>query len=134
LSGETRTYLIRAFDAPPDAPGATHETPYPPVKVASLSAHTALDRNALRPFGAPNEQKVLVQYVVTEPGRVTIKVYSLAGTFVKQLLDDDRVTGLYRDLYWDGTNMNGQLVASGVYLVTTKMSNRQEVAKIAVIK
>ncbi len=133
LSGETRTYQVRAVDAPPDAMGMAHESAYPPVTVESLSAHTALDRNALRPNGTVAERSVNVRFVVTRPGRVSIKVYSIAGVLVRDLLSGDYDKGVHWTS-WDGTNRLGQTVASGVYLVTSTLPDQQETCKIAVIK
>jgi len=71
---------------------------------------------------------------------VRIKVYNLSGTFIKELFHQSLGVGVYYknlsypDLQWDGKNMNGTLVASGVYLITTEMADHQEIDKVAVIK
>jgi fibronectin type 3 domain-containing protein len=133
LSGDSRTYQIRAYDNPPDEPGMVHETAYPAIRVDSLTADTALDRNAIRPNGTTQERSVNIRFVVTQNGNVSIKVYSISGVLVKNLLHDTFEKGVHWTS-WDATNGNGQRVASGVYLVTTTMPNRQEVCKVAVIK
>lgn len=144
VNGNTYTYLVKAFDDPPNVNTTNlnmiHETPYNPLSAFALSASTALDRNSLRPFGAGNEQIVHIRFVVTNPGNVEIKVYSLSGTFVKELVNQYFNVGIYGisgnyPLSWDGRNMNGNVVASGVYLITTEMAGgHQEFEKIAVIK
>jgi len=144
INGTSYTYLVRAFDVPPNVsvtdPNMVHESTYTIVTANGLSASTALDRNSLRPFGAPNEQVVNIRFVVTSLGNVDIKVYSLSGTFVKELVNQSFAVGVYGipgsayPLQWDGRNANGNLVASGVYLITTEMSGHQEIDKIAVIK
>ncbi len=152
VGGPSYTYLIQAYDAPPDLPGfvspsqavtqgLVHTTSYSTIIAYALSASTALDRNAIRPMGAPNEQKVNIRFVVTQPGKVNIKVFSLNGTFVKELVNNDFATGVYGlpgstyPLSWDARNMNGTLVASGVYLISTEMAGgHQEFQKVAVIK
>lgn len=133
LSGEARTYQVRAFDNPPDAPDMAHETGYPSVRVDSLTADTALDRNAIRPYGTTQERAVNIRFVVTQNGTISMKVYSISGVLVKELLHESFAKGVHWTS-WDAKNDNGQLVASGVYLVTTTMPNRREVCKIAVIK
>jgi fibronectin type 3 domain-containing protein len=133
LSGESRTYQVRAYDNPPDEPDMFHETTYPAVRVDSLTADTALDRNAIRPFGSTQERTVNVRFAVTQNGNVSIKVYSISGVLVKELLHDSFDKGIHWTS-WDATNSNGQRVASGVYLITTIMPNRKEVCKVAVIK
>ena len=141
--GNSYTYLVRAYDAPPNVntndPNMIHETTYNSIVASSISASTALDRNSLRPYGASNEQVVHIRFVVTSAGNVQIKVYSLSGTFIKQLVNQNFGVGVYGiggnyPLQWDGRNANGDLVASGVYLITTEMNGLQEIDKIAVIK
>ena len=133
LSGDARTYQVRAYDNPPDAPDMAHETSYPSVRVDSLTADTALDRNAIRPYGATQERTVNIRFVVTQEGGVSMKVYSISGVLVKELVHESFAKGVHWTS-WDAKNSNGQLVASGVYLVTTTMPNRKEACKIAVIK
>ena len=143
INGSNYTYTVYAYDAPPNVntndPNMVHESPYNSIFAPSISASTALDRNSLRPFGAPNEQVVDIRFVVTNPGNVQIKVYSLSGTFIKQLVNQHFEVGVYGiggnyPLQWDGRNAAGNLVASGVYLITTEMNGLQEIDKIAVIK
>ncbi|HUO57648.1 MAG TPA: hypothetical protein VMV05_05675 [bacterium] len=136
IGGSTYTYLVQAFDAPPDCPvSLAHATSYNSVTAYPISPDTALDRNALRPNGSPNEQVVKIRFVVTEPGKVNIKVYGLSGTFVRELVNGEYgQKGIYWT-QWDGRNMNGSLVASGVYLVSTESpGNHREFQKVAVIK
>ncbi len=143
INGSNYTYLVHAYDAPPNVntsdPNMVHETTYNSIAAPSVNASTALDRNSLRPFGASNEQVVHIRFVVTSAGNVQIKVYSLSGTFIKQLVNQQFGVGVYGvggnfPLEWDGRNAAGNLVASGVYLITTEMNGLQEIDKIAVIK
>ncbi|HVM32520.1 MAG TPA: hypothetical protein VMU88_05250 [bacterium] len=138
VGGVAHTYLIQAFDAPPDAPAeSAHLSSYDLVTAFPVGASTALDLNAIRPNdGAP---VVHIRVSVTRAGRVTLKVYNLAGTFIKELFDQNLTPGVYGAgdypaLQWDGRNMNGSLVASGVYLITTDMPGHQEIDKVALIK
>jgi hypothetical protein len=142
VNGNTNTYLVQAFDAPPDLPvplsqaatqGLVHTTTYNPVTAHAITPNTALDRNALRPFGAPNEQVVNIRFVVSNQGRVNIKVYNLAGTYITELVNNDFSPGIFWTS-WDAHNRFGSLVASGVYLITTESPGHQEFSKIAVIK
>jgi hypothetical protein len=143
VGGPTYTYLVQAFDAPPDLPvsvrnnltqGLVHTANYDLVTAYPVGSNTALDRNAIRPFGASNEQKVNIRFVSSDQGRVNIKVYTLNGTFVKELVNADYGAGIHWTS-WDATNKNGSLVASGVYLISTESpGGHQEFQKVAVIK
>jgi hypothetical protein len=134
IGGSTYTYLVEAFDSPPDSPIAlSHRAPYNLATAYPISLDTALDRNSLRPFGALNEQKVNIRFVITSETHVNIKVYTLSGTFVKELVNDTFGPGIHWTS-WDALNKNGVMVASGVYLVTTEMKGHRDIQKIAVIK
>ncbi|HTA76380.1 MAG TPA: hypothetical protein VK791_04420, partial [bacterium] len=145
INGATYQYLVRAYDAPPNVntgdPNMVHESVYNSVVASPLSASTALDRNSIRPFrNLPGDSATVnIRFVVTNPGNVQIKVYSLSGVFIKKLVDQSFGIGVYGvggnyPLSWDGRNTNGDLVASGVYLITTEMNGLQQISKIAVIK
>ena len=132
VGGTAHTYLIQAYDSPPDLPvplsqaatqGLAHASSYNPVTAYPISPNTALDRNAIRPFGAANEKLVNIRFVVASQGHVNIKVYTLNGTFVKELVNTDYSAGIHWTS-WDAHNMNGTLVASGVYLITAPIPGR----------
>ncbi len=144
VDGSANTYLIWAFDAPAGVNTSdvsmVHESPYTPVTAFPLTAGAALDLNAIRP-NSTNAQVVHVRFVVTQKGKVDIKVYSLTGTFIKEIFENDNVPvgvwglpGSQYSVSWNGRNMAGNLVASGVYLVTVEMNGHQEIDKVAVIK
>ncbi len=66
-------------------------------------------------------------------GEVIIKIYTITGELVKTLVNECRNAGIYRD-HWDGTNIEGQKVASGVYLYVINAGTKTKVEKIAVLK
>ena len=119
-----------------------HFSSYNVVTAFPVEASTALDLNAIRPNDLDSTRHVVnLRLAVTKAGMVTIKVYSLTGVFIKQLFHQSMAVGvyykdhhLYPGLSWDGKNMNGSLMADGVYLITTEMSDHQEIDKVAVIK
>jgi flagellar hook assembly protein FlgD len=51
-----------------------------------------------------------------KPSGYTIRIYNTAGEFIREL-NQHVQNGSYLDHYWDGKNMNNELVASGVYLI-----------------
>ncbi len=48
------------------------------------------------------------------PGHVTLAIYNTLGQQVRVLVQDNLAAGLYR-VKWDGTDMSGREVSSGVY-------------------
>jgi flagellar hook assembly protein FlgD len=56
-----------------------------------------------------------VTYEVPAPGSiVSLRIYDAAGRWV-QTIEEGFVGGGLRTATWDGTNRNGERVASGVY-------------------
>jgi len=52
-------------------------------------------------------------HFVNLPARAVIKVYTVAGDLVREIVHDDRVRDFER---WDLKNANGQDVSSGIYM------------------
>jgi hypothetical protein len=64
----------------------------------------------------PFNPRTTIDYSVAAPGRVTVRVYDLAGRVVRTLVDRDVKSGEHK-VVWDGTTDVGQRAASGVYFV-----------------
>lgn len=95
------------------------------------------DKNALTVFNNvfnPNRnEKTTIKYEVQSPGRVTLKLYTLAGDFVATVFDDDVPAGK-GSVDWHGKNHLGSVVASGVYLLRMTGPNGSRTQKVAVVK
>ncbi len=65
-------------------------------------------------------------------GAVTLEIYNLAGTLVQTI--DEEVSGDDSGVYWNGTNDEGEVVASGVYLLRIQTDREEQVRKVAVVK
>lgn len=58
-----------------------------------------------------------VRYVLTSQQNVTARIYNMRGQMVADLSPGTRGPGEFRDVVWRGRNTDGNLVASGVYLL-----------------
>jgi hypothetical protein len=63
----------------------------------------------------------------------SLKVYNLRGQLVKTLIDKGLSPGRY-EFIWDGTDENGEKVASGVYLYRLKTPQSQITRKMILLK
>lgn len=96
-----------------------------------------LFRNAFNP--AIGEQ-LPVQYAIQQSGHVWVKVFTLNGEYVATIFDEDVPNAsadqpfLSSRKTWDGHNSEGQLVASGVYLIHLEAPGYRQNARVAVIK
>lgn len=75
---------------------------------------------------------VIFNYSVI-PGHVSLKVYSLRGTPVRTLVDQDEAAGDH-SVSWDGRDSDGNVVASGIYLVSYEANQNKSTKKVAVVK
>ncbi|MBP6672477.1 MAG: putative Ig domain-containing protein, partial [Bacteroidetes bacterium] len=90
---------------------------------AALPTVYALEQNYPNPFNP----STTIKYQLPNTGRVSIIVYNMLGQMVKQLVDADLEAG-YHTIVWNGTDRNGAMVSSGVYLYKiTALSNGKNV-------
>ena len=86
--------------------------------VALTPKKTALLPNYPNPFNP----ETWIPYDLAEPGDGTLTIYAVNGHVVRQLALGYQRAGLYqsrsRAAYWDGRNLFGETVASGLYFYT----------------
>lgn len=81
----------------------------------------ALGQNYPNPFlsGATSplaeNPSTAIRFSIPEAGHVTLQVYDMSGALVKTLVEKPFAAGRHQ-VNWNGTNANGQPVASGAYL------------------
>ncbi|HTO91314.1 MAG TPA: hypothetical protein VMJ70_09300, partial [Candidatus Sulfotelmatobacter sp.] len=91
-------------------------------------AQAGWDRPAV--FGDPLPRHV--DFMHLPAGVSTIKIYTLAGDFVAQLIHDGR-SGDGQEP-WNLISRNGQDVESGVYLFTVDSSQGHQIGKFVLIR
>jgi C1A family cysteine protease len=87
--------------------------------------------------GAPGIQvagrRVNLQYSVPMPGRVTITVHDVLGRCAATLVDGDVRAGLHM-VAWDGTDIRGAAVASGIYFARMVYGNEVKTLRIVLLR
>jgi hypothetical protein len=85
-------------------------------------------------FPNPFNAATAIRYSLPKPQRVTIKIFNIFGQEVTSLLERDfRETGFHIE-YWDGRNLFGQPVTSGVYLYSFHTNEFSKINKMLLIK
>jgi hypothetical protein len=84
-------------------------------------------------FPNPCNPNTTIPYSIKGGGRVTLTIYDVAGRMVRRLVDEKAVPGLYRAA-WDGTNGNGNQVASGVYFCKLVTGEYVSTKKLVMVK
>ena len=80
----------------------------------------------------PGSTEIPINFAVSG-GHVEMKLYDVAGRFITDLVDDEYQAGLHT-LLWNGQTENGQLVGSGVYLITLRTQEANTWKKIIIVR
>lgn len=80
-----------------------------------------------------NPSTNIFYYVEGDYDPVSIRVLDLLGREVKILYDDYNVAGYY-EIRWDGTNMNGEQIGSGIYFIDARVGSRHTYKKVMKLK
>jgi len=97
-----------------------------------LPKGVSLSQNSPNPFNPSTEINYSLP-VNTSPVHVTIKVFDLRNHLVRTLLDEFKDAGSYL-VSWDGTNEEGALVASGIYLYRMNAGAFSKTRKMILLK
>ena len=96
------------------------------------SGTAALTDNLLRPLKNP-AAKCRIAVTVYAAGNVAVKAYTTNGGLVKTIYNGPQNSGAFT-YFWDGKTENGNLVASGLYLINITGPNTNITEKVVVIK
>jgi len=91
-----------------------------------------LYQNSPNPFN-PETGPTSIFFTIPQAGQVKIVVYDFMGRRVKVSSDAYFSEGKHH-LYWDGKNMNGEIVNSGVYFYQLEFQNQKQVKKCVLLR
>jgi len=89
----------------------------------------ALEQNVPNPFNP----ETTIRFVLPQPDRAIVAIYTLAGERVRTLLDAPAPAGS-GSVTWDGTDDHGSRVSSGVYLYKLQAGKLGETRKMILLK
>jgi hypothetical protein len=93
-------------------------------------APNALGQNRPNPFNATTS----IEYEVPAGGqRVELRIFDVGGRMIRTLVDEWQSGGA-ASVIWDGTDGNGQPLASGVYFYELRMGSLQETRRMVLVK
>ena len=102
--------------------------------VSLIPEETTLLANYPNPFNP----ETWIPYHLANPSDVQITIYDTRGVFVRRLDLGHQREGYYtsrnRAAYWDGTNVVGERVASGVYFYQLRADNLSLLRKMVILK
>ena len=84
-------------------------------------------------FPNPTADRSLINFGITAPGKLNIKIYSTAGQLVNNLLDAELTKGTH-SVVWDGKDNNGRKVSSGTYMLRIELGEQITQKAIVIVK
>jgi hypothetical protein len=81
----------------------------------------------------PFNPETTISYSVPESGMTSVKVFNLKGQIVNTLVDTDMTSGKH-SVVWNGTDLNGKAVSSGIYFVRVENSGKAVTQKMLLSK
>jgi flagellar hook assembly protein FlgD len=77
---------------------------------------------------------VTISFKSPQDGKVTVKVYNLAGQLVRPVFEASINAGIWFQATWDGRNENGNMVSSGVYFISIRGAGIRSLKKVILLK
>ena len=87
----------------------------------------------LQNYPNPFNSSTMIQFEVPKSSHISLMIYDVLGRKVTTLANQDFTAGKH-SLQWNGTDMNGQAVASGKYFVQMKAENTIRNMQIVLLK
>jgi hypothetical protein len=88
-----------------------------------------LFQNYPNPFN-PN---TTINYSIPVPGAVEIKIYNIAGQFIREVKKEHDSAGAF-SIQWNGKNEHNESVASGIYIYQARFENSLISKKMIIVK
>ncbi|MFQ6009174.1 MAG: FlgD immunoglobulin-like domain containing protein, partial [Candidatus Zixiibacteriota bacterium] len=106
-----------------------HATSIEDKTETGLPAAFKLSQNYPNPFNPETR----IEFTLPRASHVTIEIYNILGRKVKTLVNQ-RLSAGNKAVTWDGTDDDGSLVSSGVYLYRIKAGDFVEAKKMVLLK
>ena len=89
-------------------------------------------------FPNPFNPETWIPYQLAKPAEVTLTIYNMRGVVVRTIALGHQAAGMYtnrsRAIHWDGRNIIGEKVATGVYFYTLKAGEFSATRKMLIRK
>jgi hypothetical protein len=86
------------------------------------------------PRGSYADTQVGIGFNLGKAGPVTVKVFSLSGRLIREVIAGQQLGAGANLVRWDGRDRDGGVVVDGMYLVTVEALGRSETKTLAVVR
>lgn len=81
----------------------------------------------------PFNPSTVIEYSLESESAVSLKIYTVQGEFVKELVDGVQASGSHR-ITWDGSNYRNDRLPSGVYMYRLNTGNQTDTRKMLLVR
>jgi hypothetical protein len=103
------------------------------LNLSGVPQEFRLSQNYPNPFWSGKNPETRLNYELPFTNHVKISVYNLNGQLIRTLFDGEQSAGRYT-VSWDGSNIFGDRVTSGVYLVRMEAGRFIGLRKVVLTK
>jgi predicted secreted protein len=87
----------------------------------------------LQNYPNPFNPVTTIKYSLLKSGNVKVNIYDVLGKKVKELVNKKQNAG-YHQVIWNGTNMQNELVSSGIYYYQIVTEDFQDIKKMILVR
>ncbi|VAX25084.1 hypothetical protein MNBD_IGNAVI01-48 [hydrothermal vent metagenome] len=91
------------------------------------------ESNLYNNYPNPFNPSTVIKFDVAKTGKVTLRVYTVEGKLVKELMNNEVKSGSY-SVTWNGTDSFGTKMSSGIYFYKLQTSDYQKIGKAILVK
>jgi len=82
----------------------------------------------------PFNPSTTIKYSMPTAGHLKLNIYNVRGQLVRTLIDGNRLAGADQTVVWDGTDIHGSSVSSGVYFYEARVKSEVKIGKMTLLK
>ncbi len=94
-----------------------------------IPVRTRLESNVPNPFNP----KTTIRFALSKPGQTSLVIYDTSGRLVRKLVDENMKVGAFAKT-WDGRDVGGREVPSGIYFYKLVTTGFEETRKMVLLK
>lgn len=79
------------------------------------------------------KDKIKMEYQIPEKAFVSIKVYSITGSLIKTIVNEEKEAGYY-PIIWDGKNNNREIIGNGIYFIRMEADKFKKSEKVLFLR
>jgi len=108
----------------------------PQTKESNLqqSLNVPKDRIVIQNYPNPFNPTTQIKYGIPSNSKVTVKIYDVLGKEIVTLVNNELQAAGWHNTNWDGRNINGNAVSSGIYFCRISSNSQVSTIKLMLVR